>query len=106
MDHRSRPLRTSPCIRAGLFAFVALASTNAPALSANKVWFEVRPETYRVVVEYTVPALREFREAHVDFTDIKKAGDFYWQLVRGADFYLPLTEKTVFQKDPPQPQPW
>ena len=88
---------------------LALASgaTPAQAYTANKVWFEFRPNgRYRVVVNYTVPALKEFRESYVDFTEKRAAEKFYWSLIRGADFYPANAGKTRFNNNPAEPDPW
>jgi len=91
---------TSLCV---LFLDLNLAS----AYTANKVWFEFRPEgTFRVRVVYTVPELKEFREAFVEFTSKKKAEAYYWALLRGADFYHPNPEGIEFVTQPIEPQPW
>ena len=77
------------------------------AHSANKVWFEFRPDgRYRVYVNYTVPDLKEFREAYIDFTKRKEAEQFYWDLVRGGDFHAPEPTLNHFHKVPNQPEPW
>ena len=77
------------------------------AYSANKVWFEFRDRgVFRVYVNYTVPELKEFREAHVDFRSRAKAEKFYWDLVRGADFHLPDPNTRRFTKPPLEPDPW
>lgn len=81
----------------------------APALgySANKVWFEFRPTgIFRVYVNYTVPELKEFREAYVEFQNKKEAEQFYWDLVRGADFYPPDPKGRRFESRPPIAEPW
>lgn len=86
--------------------FIALAS-EAWAFTANKVWFEFRPRgRYRVTVNYTVPALKEFRESYVDFKDKKEAEKFYWALVRGADFFPADAGKFKFVTQPPAGEPW
>lgn len=75
--------------------------------SANKVWFEFRDNgTYRVIVNYTIPALREAREAYVDFTSKKEAEKFYWTLVRGGDFHFPDPKTVNFRQVPKKPDPW
>jgi len=83
-----------------------LWTSPAFAYTANRVWFETRPEgIYRVNVNYTVPALREFREAQVEFRSRAEAEAYYWDLVKGADFYLPETAARRFL--PPSKQsPW
>lgn len=69
------------------------------------VWFKkMSPYRYRVFVNVTVPELKEFREYHVDFRSFKKAKDFYFKMVKGADFYPP--EKTKYQSTPNGPDPW
>lgn len=67
------------------------------ALTANKVWFEFRDNgRYRVTINYTVPELREFRETWVEFAQKKEAEKFYFDVVRGADFYLPDSKVRLF----------
>jgi hypothetical protein len=84
-----------------------LASPRASAYTANKVWFEFRPEgIYRVHVGYTVPELKEFRESYVEFRKKKDAEKFYWDLVRGADFYPPDPMARRFVNQPLVPDPW
>ncbi len=85
---------------------MALAAP-AAAYTANKVWFEFRPSgIYRVYVSYTVPELKEFREAYTEFRVKKDAEAFYWDLVKGADFYLPAPGARRFLNQPLQPSPW
>lgn len=87
--------------------FVFMASSYADAFTANKVWFEFRPNgNYRVYVNYTIPALKEFREAYVDFTKKKEAEAYYWDLVKGADFYLPDSKNRQFVEPPTESEPW
>lgn len=81
-------------------------SSPASALTANKVWFEFHPFHYRVVVQYTLPALREKREAYADFYDKKKAESFYWKLIKGADFVLGSFGEPVFLPTPRDKDPW
>jgi hypothetical protein len=77
------------------------------AYSANKVWFEFRPTgIFRVYVNYTVPEFKEFREAYVEFRNKKEAEQFYWDLVRGADFYPPDPKGRRFESRPASPEPW
>ena len=83
------------------------AAPRASAYTANKVWFEFLPTGhYRVYVNYTVPDLKEFREAWSEFATKKEAEHFYWDLVRGADFYLPDPKSMRFTTQPAAPQPW
>lgn len=78
----------------------------AHAYTANKVWFEFTSYGYRVYVNYTIPALKEFREAYVDFKVKKDAEKFYWALIRGADFTLPDSKTVRFVNNPTAPSPW
>ena len=90
----------------GAFLGVLLMATSAEAYTANKVTFEVRPEgIWRVHVHYTVPALREFRSASVDFRSRREAEAYYWDLVQGADFHLPGKPERTFT-GPSKPVPW
>lgn len=93
-----------------LFAFAALAlalSSRAAAFSANKVWFEFRPDgIYRIYVNYTVPELKEFRESYVEFRKKKDAERFYWDLVKGADFYPEDPKTRRFNVPSLKPEPW
>ncbi len=88
--------------------FIFAPSATGLCFTANKVWFEFREDGrgYRVHVNYTVPELREFREVYVDFNQKKEAERFYWDLVRGADFYLPNPKRRRFVNRPPEPDPW
>lgn len=87
-------------------AFFA-GATVASAYSANKVWFEFRPSgIYRVYVNYTVPELKQYRESYVEFRKKKDAERFYWDLVRGADFYPPDPTARRFATPPMKPDPW
>lgn len=82
-------------------------SSTALAYTANRVMFEYRPKGgYRVVVNYTVPSLREYREAYVDFKRKKEAEAFYWDMVRGADFYPSDPTKRQFLTTTAQSEPW
>lgn len=75
--------------------------------SANKVWFEFRDNgRFRVYVNYTVPDLREFRESYVDFHKKKEAEKFFWNLVRGADFFPSDPKSLRFTNPTGRPVPW
>ena len=77
------------------------------AYTANKVWFEFRPDgRFRVWVNYTIPELKQFREVWVDFTKRKAAERFYWDLVRGADFYPPDPATRKFEETKAKAEPW
>lgn len=83
------------------------ASLPAFGYSANKVSFEARPNgIYRVYINYTVPALKEFRDAFVEFYSRKEAEAFYYDLMNGADFYPDKAERREFRTTPRQPSPW
>jgi hypothetical protein len=91
----------------GVVFTLVLTAGEAAAYTANKIWFETRPEgIYRVHVNYTVPELKEFREAYVEFTRKKDAERYYWDLVKGADFYPPDPKARRFVSEPLQPDPW
>lgn len=82
-------------------------SETAAAYTANKVWFMFKPYGgYRVYVNYTVPELKEFREAYVEFNVKKEAETYYWNLLRGADFFLPAKDSLRFTNTAMEPQPW
>lgn len=84
-----------------------LISGRAAALTANQVSFQfLNNGRYRVNLYYTVPALKEFREAYVDFDDRKRAETFYFDVLRGADFYLEDEPQTKFVNEPLTPNPW
>ena len=75
--------------------------------TANQVSFEFRPNgIYRVHLYYTVPALKEFREATVEFTSRKKAEKYYFDVLRGAEFYIDGQARTEFVNEPLAPSPW
>jgi hypothetical protein len=80
---------------------------SAWSLSANKVWFQfLDTGRYRVSISYTVPALKEFREAHVEYDSKEEAEKVYWLLVKGADFYIDHSNKVKFEPVKTAPRPW
>jgi len=84
-----------------------LGVPRALSYSANKVWMEFRDNgRYRVYVNYTVPEMREFREVWVEFAKKKEAERYYFDLARGADFFMPEAKLRSFQKKPGEPTPW
>ena len=86
---------------------ILCATTELTAHTANKVWFVLTNYgRYRVYVSYTVPEIKEFREAYVEFAEKAKAENFYFDLLRGADFYYPNAEEKKFNNHPLKPQPW
>ena len=85
----------------------ALATSSAEAFTASKVWYEVLPtQVIRVHVSYTIPDLKEFRESYAEFRNKKAADAFYWDLLRGADFYPGDTSQRRFIQQPLKPDPW
>lgn len=81
--------------------------SDAFAYTANQVSFEFRPNgIYRVYLYYTIPAQKEFREATVEFVSRSKAEKFYYDVLRGADFYIDSKGKTEFINEPLAPSPW
>ena len=92
-----------------LLLLLLMLSWAPPAWSytANQVSFEFRPNgIYRVYLYYTVPALKEFREATVEFTSRKKAEKYYYDVLRGAEFFLDDKAQTEFVNTPLAPSPW
>ena len=84
-----------------------LNSDLAKAYTANQVTFQFLDNgRFRVNLYYTVPALKEFREANVEFEERKKAEAFYFDVLRGADFYLEDEPETKFVNEPLAPSPW
>ena len=95
--------------QATLIALTAWLAGTGTSLgyTANKVWFEFRPDgRFRVHVNYTIPELKEFRDCWVDFAKRKAAERFYWDLVRGADFFPPSPEQRTFKVPKQGPEPW
>ena len=91
----------------GLIACLFGLVESALGYTANKVWFEFKPRGgFRVYVNYTVPEIKEFREAYVEFTDRREAEKFYWDIVRGADFYPGNPQSRRFVNSPLKPVPW
>ena len=90
-----------------LLLWSVMDATPASAYTASKVAFEARPEgIYRVYVTYTVPALKEVREAFVEFSRRSEAEAYYYDLLRGADFYMNDPKRREFKTSPRQPTPW
>ena len=81
-------------------------SSTLLAMSANHVWYEFHPGFIRVLVDYTVPELRERREAYIELSDTKKAAQIFWNLVKGAEFFIETPDRIIFDNPPPQPDPW
>ena len=82
-------------------------SSSARAYTANTVNFEfLHAGRYRVTMSYTIPEILEFRESYVEFTSYKEAKRFYFDLLRGADFYPSDPKKLRFGKTPPAPEAW
>ena len=85
---------------------LAVSTTPAMAFTANSVSFETLDRGWRVYVEYTIPQIKELRQAFVEFRSYEKAAEFYWKLVRGANFYLTPGGKIKFITPPKTPDPW
>lgn len=75
-------------------------------MTANRVWFEFHPGFYRVYVEYTVPGIRQLRNAVAEFTSKKKAEAFYFKILRGGDFVLVDPTRITFPAPHSAPDPW
>lgn len=92
---------------AGLWLVAVSFSTTGFSYTANQVLFEfLNNGRYRVHVKYTVPALKEFREANVDFARKKEAEKFYFDMIRGADFYYPDPTTRAFVNEPLKAEVW
>ena len=86
---------------------LALWPKAAAGYSANKVWFDFMDNgRYRVRVQYTVPALKEFREAYAVFQKRKEAEAFYWHLVKGGDFSVGAGAQLRFEPVKAEATPW
>lgn len=89
-----------------LFLLFAHASQGL-AFSANKVFFErLQSGRCRISIAYTVPALKEFREAQIEYASQKEAEDIYWKLVSGADFYFSSAGTLRFETPQSKPERW
>lgn len=81
--------------------------TTTFAYTANQASFEFLANgAYRVNLYYTVPALREFREASIEFAERKQAEKFYFDVVRGGDFYINSQGEVDFNNGQLSPNPW
>ena len=94
-----------------LLLLAAIAAALPPYLpleahTANRVWYAGYPNFIRVFVSYTIPEIKERREAYVDFEDPQKAAQYYWDLIRGADFYLYSPDRIRFIDPTEAPDPW
>lgn len=86
---------------------LAFMEGRAFAYSANKVWMEkLDGGMYRVSVQYTVPEIKEFREAHAIFEHRKDAQTLYWQLLRGADFSVGGPAQIHYKPPKKAPEEW
>ena len=50
--------------------------------------------------------MKEFRENYVEFTNKKEAEQYYWAMVRGAEFFPPNAKDFKYPKAPASPDPW
>ncbi len=94
---------------AKLFVLWALTlAVEAYALQASTVYFEFLPGQgiYRVRSIYTIPELKEKREVRAEFRSKKEAEQFYWSLVKGADFKLGDPKSVEFINPPLKSDPW
>jgi hypothetical protein len=83
-----------------------LVAPRLSAHSANKVFFETLQNGHsKVTINYTVPGLREFRQASVTTPDRKRAEKIYWDLVQGADFFI-KNGQLVFSEPNLKAVPW
>lgn len=89
----------------GLF-FSLIKHDGAYAYTANRVWYEFHQNFIRVYVEYTIPELKEFREAYIELTNKKKADQFYFYLLKGAEFYIGQDYQIKFKQNRKEPKPW
>lgn len=77
------------------------------ALTADRVFFEVLVNKgYKVRIKYTIPALREKREAYRVFTNRDEAVQFFQTIRSGADFYLGHAGQIKFTPPKIKPNPW
>lgn len=91
----------------GFLLFSFLKADLGFSYRANKVHFHsLQNGIYRVTIEYTVPELLQFREAYVEFRSLSKAKNFYWDAVRGVDFYWLDPENRTYIQNPKQTDPW
>ena len=86
---------------------VAWFGKSLMAYTANRVHFEfMQTGQYRVIVNYTIPELKEVREAYVIFNKKSEASKFYWSLVRGGDFFPSDPKNIRFIRPKLEPRPW
>ena len=106
----SRPVRTASLRSlALLFGLIILTlwPTRSFSYTASKAWVEVLPAgIYRVHIAYTVPELKERRQAMVEFSDPQAATTYYLDLIRGADFTLPSPDDRQFKVPKKFAKPW
>jgi hypothetical protein len=91
----------------GVILGTLLLPTRTYAYTANQASFEfLATGAYRVNLYYTVPSLREFREASIEFGERKQAEKFYFDVIRGADFYVNAQGDVEFNNGQLTPNPW
>lgn len=95
------------CLKILIILSAVLFEKSLTAYTANRVHFEfMQTGQYRVIVNYTIPELKEVREAYVIFNKKSEASKFYWSLVRGGDFFPNDPKKIRFMKPKLEPKPW
>ena len=92
---------------AALVLSLFLCSQKLSAYHANMMFFEFMQDgRYKVLVQYTIPELKEYRESYVIFNKKKEAERFYFALLRGADFYPREPQSVRYLKPKLKPTPW
>jgi hypothetical protein len=92
-----------------LSAQISLTQTaNADGFNADNVKLSKEANgAFKITVWYTHLQIGERRQAHMDFTSLKEATDFYIKLRNGADFFLGDPKKGIhFHNQPIEKSPW
>lgn len=88
-----------------IFSSIFVFPSSSYAYTANKAWMEFRANgEYRVFVEYTVIEIKELRTVYIDFKTKKEAENFYFNLLKGADFYL--SDSSIKFSSSSEEEPW
>ena len=91
------------------FVFNLLFQTRiALSFSADSVNIRYQKPFYIINIYYTIPNLKEKRQAQIRFHESKrkKIKETYIKIISGADFYFNKKTKVIFREVKKKPTPW
>jgi hypothetical protein len=94
-------LRLLALVLGATAALVSTTTAKAHGFTADTVDIKRLPNgKYRVFINYTHLQIGEYRQAHIDFAEKKKAIEAFNKLVRGAEFFSGSADTIHFHEEP------